>query len=397
MLIFKRFLADRSASFPVIASLCMLTFIGVTGASIDYGNAARERSVLQGMLDSAATALALDKDTANLSPAEINRRALAYATAAGNGMNLLGLDITASISKSTITVDGSAKVAMNIGRMFGFDHAAVGASVTVERSQIRKLEIALVLDNTGSMRGEKMTQLKAALTIFFDRMEKLVTNPGDVRIAVVPFGRNVRVDKSWMNNAWLENTPSKKWKGCLTDRDKPYDTTDDAPTGASNRMFVTDDDDKCGDMAAILPLTDNFSNLRARRDDLVADGNTNITIGMAWGMHALSPSAPLTEGKTTADTPGLTKIIILMTDGDNTDNRWDESNSKIDARTRLACSNAKKAGNLVYTIRLIEGNEDLLRECATTPQNYHNVRVASDLPNLFEELAGTMTGLRISK
>lgn len=397
MLIFKRFLADRSASLPVIAALCMLTFIGITGASMDYSNAVRERTILQGMIDSAATALALDKDTGNLSKDEINRRALSYAMAAGNGVHLLGLDIKASVSKTTITIEGSAKVAMQIGRMFGLDYAAVGASVTVERSQIRKLEIALVLDNTRSMKGEKMTQLKAALTIFFDRMEKLVTNPGDVRIAVVPFGRNVRVDKSWMNNAWLENTPPKKWKGCLMDRNKPYDTTDDAPTGAKDRMFVTDDEEKCGDMAAILPLTDSFSKLRARRDELVADGSTNITIGMAWGMHALSPSAPLTEGKITADTPGLIKVIILMTDGDNTDNRWDDSNSTIDSRTRLACSNAKTAGNLVYTIRLLEGNESLLRECASTPQNYHNVRVASDLPNLFEELAGTMTGLRISK
>jgi hypothetical protein len=364
----------------------------------------RERTALQGMLDSAATALALDKDTANLSAAEINRRALAYATAAGNSINLAGLDITASVSKTTITVNGSAKVAMQIGRMFGFDHAAVGASVTVERTQVRKLEIALVLDNTGSMRGEKMTQLKAALSIFFDRMEKLSTTPGDVRIAMIPFGTHVRVDRSWMNNSWLDKTPSSKWKGCIADRDKPHDTTDDAPSGPSNRMFPValnskcDDDDDSAGLAPILPLTDNFSKLRARRDDLVAFGNTNITIGMAWGMHALSPSAPLTEGKTTADTPGLTKVIILMTDGDNTENRWEEdSNATINARTRLACSNAKKAGNLVYTIRLIAGNEDLLRDCASTPQNYYNVKIASDLPNLFEDLAGTMTGLRISK
>ena len=39
--------------------------------------------------------------------------------------------------------------------------------------------------------------------------------------------------------------------------------------------------------------------------------------------------------------PDLDKVIILMTDGENTQNRWSSSQSAIDARTQKACDNAQ--------------------------------------------------------
>ena len=53
-------------------------------------------------------------------------------------------------------------------------------------------------------------------------------------------------------------------------------------------------------------------------------GNTNITIGLAWGLTLLSTQAPFTEGEPYG-TENLTKIMVLMTDGDNTENRWTSS------------------------------------------------------------------------
>ena len=74
---------------------------------------------------------------------------------------------------------------------------------------------------------------------------------------------------------------------------------------------------------------------------------------------------------------------MLLTDGDNTQNRWTTSGSSIDARTALACTNAKAANIKIYTVRVIDGDATLLRNCATKPNMYYNVNQASQLNSVF--------------
>ena len=62
-------------------------------------------------------------------------------------------------------------------------------------------------------------------------------------------------------------------------------------------------------------------------------GNTNTTIGLVWGWHSLTSNLPLTQGA--APAPDLDKVIIMLTDGDNTEDRWSNSGSDIDARMRM--------------------------------------------------------------
>ena len=51
-----------------------------------------------------------------------------------------------------------------------------------------------------------------------------------------------------------------------------------------------------------------------------ASGNTNVTIGLVWGWHSLTPNLPLAQGvRSRADSD---KVIVLLTDGTNTQNRW---------------------------------------------------------------------------
>jgi hypothetical protein len=128
---------------------------------------------------------------------------------------------------------------------------------------------------------------------------------------------------------------------------------------------------------------------------LTPAGNTNITVGLAWGMTLLSSQEPFTEGVAPA-TKDVTKIIVLMTDGDNTENRWTSSASSINARTQLACQSAKTAKIEVYTIRLMEGNQTLLENCASNPSNYYNVENAADLVPVFQAIGERLSQLRIS-
>src|SRR4029078_6335948 len=98
-------------------------------------------------------------------------------------------------------------------------------------------------------------------------------------------------------------------------------------------------------------------------DAMAPNGNTNVTIGLVWAWHSLTTQAPLSEAS--AHASDRDKVIILLTDGDNTES-WNNSTnsaitnvSTIDTRTALACTNIKAAGIKLYTIRVIDGNAAL--------------------------------------
>ena len=63
-----------------------------------------------------------------------------------------------------------------------------------------------------------------------------------------------------------------------------------------------------------------------------------------------------------------TKVIILMTDGLNTQNRWYTSQTSIDARQATTCANIKAAGITLYTVQVNTGGDPtstLLQNCAS--------------------------------
>ena len=98
-----------------------------------------------------------------------------------------------------------------------------------------------------------------------------------------------------------------------------------------------------------------------------------------------------------AASPDLDKVIILLTDGQNTQNRWSSSTSSIDSRTQKVCDNAKAANIKIYTVRVIDGSATLIQNCATKPDMYFNVQQASQLNNVFSSIAQNLANLRIAK
>jgi len=207
-------------------------------------------------------------------------------------------------------------------------------------------------------------------------------------------------------HTWRHNSRSDNWNGCVWDRNQDYDVSDADPTSTSTR-FQPHQVSTCP--ASMLPLSDILTNwvstdkdattptsvLGKKVDGMTPVGNTNVTIGLAWGWHALTKSDPLTEASTPQN--NLDKVIILLTDGDNTQNRWSTNDTTIDARTKAACTNAKAAGFKLYTVRVINGNADLLRSCATNTSMYYDVENADDLNDVFTDIAKNLANLRIAK
>jgi hypothetical protein len=145
----------------------------------------------------------------------------------------------------------------------------------------------------------------------------------------------------------------------------------------------------------VIPLSRDFAAMKTAVDAMTPTGNTNTGIGLAWGLSVLTPGAPL-SGIARAPNSKLQKVIVFLTDGINTENRWTQDAAQIDQRTDRLCNEVKANKIRLYTIRVIEGNETLLRNCASQPSMYFSVNAASELKGVFDKIASEITTLRLS-
>ncbi|HEX5377825.1 MAG TPA: pilus assembly protein TadG, partial [Phenylobacterium sp.] len=264
------------------------------------------------------------------------------------------------------------------------------------------------------------------------------------------------------------------WEGCVEVRRQPYDVQETAPTpGTPATMFVpffapdepdtpsgvykntyindggsgtwiqreqnhakysgapTKIDSKhgpnagCG-MQPMIRLTSSTASIKTAINAMTAVGETNIPQGLVWGWHALSPNAPLADGAAYG-TQHLRKIVILMTDGDNTmtdpgGSNMNRSNygglgyiwqnilgitsgsatarrTAMDNRLTLLCSNMKARDIVIYTVRVevTSGSSTVLKNCASDPDKFYDVQDVAQLTAAFDSIAGSIDNLRISK
>jgi uncharacterized protein YegL len=289
-------------------------------------------------------------------------------------------------SPPSFKVNVTGTIDSSFGKLFGVGTLPVtaAASVPVITSN---LEIALVLDNTGSMSGQgKLTQLKLASKSLISIIKTNAESKGvKARLSIVPFAQQVMIGKENENQDWLDwddfTSPKSNWSGCVSDREQPNDVKNKKPTGDPFTWYPAAN---CS-LAKLMPLTDNWAGLNTKVDEMNASGMTNLTIGMAWGFNMLTPGAPLS----TAAEPSkyLKRYMIVLTDGMNTKNKWTTDPAQIDARTSQICVNAKASGIRIYTIRVINGNETLLQSCASETSMYRNITNANQLTGVFEAIA----------
>ena len=185
------------------------------------------------------------------------------------------------------------------------------------------------------------------------------------------------------------------WTGCVIDRVQSYDVTSDAPVTTNTDTLYPAAKCATNSLLPIMGLTTDIASARLYAAKMTPAGNTNITIGVQWGMEVLSPSAPFTEGADFTDTT-KNKYMIILTDGLNTQNRWTTTASSIDARTALACANAKKLGITIFTVRLQDGNSDMLQACATQNDYYYNLSSATQINGALGGIMKSIKKIRLT-
>lgn len=411
MSLLSRFRKDASGNVAVMFGFIALPMIGIAGACVDYARATSARASLNAAVDSAALMVA--RDATKLTDSELKTRAeaLIRANLAGNADAKLGT-YTVSINRTARTVNVTANTAVDtsLTKVIGVDTIPV-SSTAQSAWGTNTVELALVLDNTGSMASSsKMTELKKASNTLLTTLENANTEPGQIRVSLVPFAYQVRLPNSYRNESWLRFNPSDRdprlairkadWNGCISDRDEPYDVKDSAP-GASTTLYPGANCESAS-LSRVQPLTTNWSALRSSVSAMTPAGCTNITAGVVWGAATLSPGAPFSEAAP-ANTPRLTKYMIVLTDGNNTMNRfisnrncWDSNSSVINPKTQSACDDAKAAGIRIYTIRVVEGDRNLLRQCASEADMYREVSNASQLDAVFQQIAREISQIRLT-
>jgi hypothetical protein len=92
-------------------------------------------------------------------------------------------------------------------------------------------------------------------------------------------------------------------------------------------------------------------------------------------------------------------VIVLLTDGLNTQNRWYSSQSSIDAREELTCANIKAAGILVYTVQVNTGGDPtstLLQQCASDNNKFFLLTSADEIVSTFNTISTELSRLYVS-
>ena len=424
--LFGRFLGNRDASVAPMLALAALPMFGLVGAAIDYSRAASARTAMQAALD--ASALMLSKDAQTMAAPDLIQKATDDFKAQFKRPEAHDIQVNPEFSQPaqgnfSLKVSASANVDTLFSRMLGQSTIHLSASTEVLWG-IKKLNLALVLDNTGSMqKNAKMSNLKTAAHNLLATLKKAAKSPGDVKVAIVPFATDVNADPANVSASWIDwtdweavnGTCSKStyitksdctsagkvwtaaahstWNGCVNDRDQNNDVSSTAPiAGAPATLFRAHQAASCP--AAAMPLSEDWTALNAKIDAMTPAGNTNVTIGLAWGFQMLSPVEPFNAPAPALD---LDKVLIILTDGENTQNRWSSTASVIDARTQKVCDNIKAANIKLYTVRVIDGDITLLKGCATKPSMFYDVQQAIQLSSVFSSIAQNLANLRITE
>jgi hypothetical protein len=214
------------------------------------------------------------------------------------------------------------------------------------------------------------------------------------------------------NHTWIKNARST-WNGCITDRgnaagpSQDYDRLATAPsTSITETLFPAEQNFYCS--PKIIGLNYDWSTMKTQVESLYPLGATNQPIGLVWGWQSLVGGGPLSAPSKDSNYT-YSDIIILLSDGLNTLNRWygngSSTNTSVDARMydstgKGTCANIKAAGITIYAIHVNTGGDPtstLLKNCASSTDKFFLLTSASQIITTFDAIGTNLTKLRIAQ
>lgn len=251
---------DTSGGVAVLFAVGLLPLLGLAGGAVDYTLAGGHKVRLQNAVDS-ATLAATRTVTANSTVAQVTEVVSKYIKANTDFGGSVTLDVQLNVAARSVKVKATLNHKPYLLPVIGISNIPIGAESSSQLGRAY-LEVALVLDNSGSMAGTRITTLRTASADLMKKVLAMAYMPGDTKVAVVPFASMVNVGAANASASWMDtlgqspihsenfSTPSNRfalyagmpgasWGGCVEARPSPHDVTDSTPTIANpSTLFV---------------------------------------------------------------------------------------------------------------------------------------------------------------
>ena len=446
-----RFWDDKRGNYALMMVVAMIPILGGLALAVDYGEMARRRQLTLNALDAAAIATAREiQDGATDDQARVYAKQFFEA-------NLHSLDPADTTLTVTLPTAGQNTVKLKADLKFEpyflpaftsllgnkrnrLDFAAT-SEVTVAS---RDLEVALVLDTTASMAGQRIIDLSAAAAELIDIVVQDKQTPTYSKVALAPYSMAVNVGTYAQNvrgtyNSGTCNSPgcaSYKFTSpngnkntfsistCVTERTGTDAYTDSPPSSAPLGRNYPSSGNPCL-TNTIAPLSSDKVSLKAKVSTLTASGSTGGHVGVAWGWYLVSPKFGYlwpSSSPAAYKTKNLDKVVVIMTDGEynsvyckgviaqNSTSGSGSSNDHINcdapnggsySQAQELCKNMKNEGVIVYTVGLNVINKqeakDLVSLCATDADHVYLPNSGTELKTAFRDIAQSISKLRISR
>lgn len=418
----RNFRDDEDGAILAFVLIMFMVMVVGGGMAVDFMNYEYRREGVQDAMDRGVlAAAALGKEARASSAAEIaaaEAQAIItvneYIISAGYDPEVLGIVVTPdfTLNSQLVAAISNFDVDTYFLRIAGIETLNGGASSSALVSR-NDIELSLIVDISGSMRGTKIENLRTSASNFVATMLS-GDRPDYTTVSLVPFSGQVSASTHLINqfnyNRW------HSYSNCVN-----FDLSDYSDTNISRTTSLTQsqhwsptwiynrNSDWCprSDIS-IVPLSNDLAGLQTSIGNLRATGQTAAYLGMKWGTALLDPdlrpavSSLIALGDVDSafhDRPAdfndneTLKFAILMTDGTNTTqyavrsneyqkvdydsvglpipsnhqlnaDYWDNhrmpwsgsyiysrvSGSQGDTRLQGICNGAKDAGVIVFTI-----------------------------------------------
>lgn len=344
---FKNFLKNTKGNVAMIAALTIIPVLAILGGGVDVIRATTTAAEVRSAVDSAVLAAAnLDNSQ---DPETVAREYIAVNLRRPDELlNNLVVNVTVedSINSRKVEATLTADIDTYFLGLVGMKTLPVRADATAYQA-LQKLEVALILDISGSMGGSRLRTMKDSATEFVNILLQ-GDNDETTSISIVPYSTQVNVG----GDVWNEFVVSTSRA-----RYNPNESRYNIGSSVRYRLFRFPDERHClefenddfttdllpsndrssvpsaGSNASLsCPHPDNASlfgenrldELEGKIDDLSATGNTAIHLGAIWGLRSLSPayrgvlSGQFDDRPADFDADDTLKFMVMMTDGNPT-------------------------------------------------------------------------------
>jgi Flp pilus assembly protein TadG len=456
-----RFKRNRGGNFGLMMAVTAPLLVLASGYGLNIAQISITKSNLLAALDSAVTSTARDLTTGVITKDDAQGVVEAFLLA--NGQRAYAEEGKLTLDKVEIdpvarTVEAKASVELDLA--FALFGAANHQKISVESAAIysdRKIEIAMALDLTGSMKKsgsvDKMGDLQTAARNAVNLLLSGKNIDDRVRVALVPYANSVNVGPTIAyKSVYIEKSKSDRGRtvpntnllnlvsgllrpdNCATERKGTEAYSDAGPEKVMvNRDFFLSEFAKgyydpnsrtnfsasrACPSATIVPLTSDAKTLTDTIGKFAAEGGTGGHIGIQWVWYMLSDKWKDVVGSAAEagpyDAEKVGKFAILMTDGefnlgfDGANEVYEAYGSAAAARSipraKRLCAEMRKVGISVFTIGFKLPNNaarELMKDCASPSTSsidfYYDTSSGTELDQAFKAIVRNIESLALTK